>query len=72
MPVRATVSALAESPHAAEVSAICGATLLREFFTKALHAKNVVDIQVAAGAALQDLDELQGLAKYEEPLEGAA
>jgi hypothetical protein len=69
---RTTMKALADSPEAMEVSAVWAVTILRAFFNKALQATSIVDIQVAAGAALQDLDELQGLARYEEPLEGAA
>lgn len=66
---RTTVRVLSESPDAMEVSGVWAITVLRSFLYAALGAGDIVDIQIAAGAALQDLDELQGVASYEEPLE---
>ena len=69
---RSTVRALSENPEAMNVSGVWTVTVLRSFFYKVLGAQDIVDIQVAAGAALQDLDELQGIATYCEPLEEQA
>lgn len=69
---RTAIRALSENPQAAEVSAVWMVTMLRSFFNRAMQAEDIVGIRVAAGAALQDLDEFEGIATYEEPLEGAA
>ena len=63
---RSTIKALADSPEAVEASGMWAVAVTRSFFYKVMAARNIVDIQVAAGAALQDLDELQGIANYEE------
>jgi hypothetical protein len=42
------------------------ATVLRSFFDSVLGARDIVDIQIAAGAALQDLDEQAGIGQYGE------
>ena len=64
---RSTIKALADYPQSAEVSGVWAIAVLRSFFHRVTQAQDIVDIQIAAGAALQDLDELQGIAEYEEP-----
>ena len=46
--------------------------ILRDLLERVLGSRDHADIQIAAGAALQDLDELEGIAQYEEPIEAAA
>jgi hypothetical protein len=45
--------------------------MFRSFLNRLLGAQNLVDIQIAAGAALQDLDEMEGRAVYGQRLEGS-
>lgn len=66
---KATMRALSENPEAVEVSGMWAVTVLRSFLYKVQNARDIVEVQIAAGAALQDLDELQGLAQYGELLE---
>lgn len=69
---KTTIRVISENPEAPEVAGVWAVTILRSFFYRASQSRDIVDIQIAAGAALQDLDELQGFARYEEPMEGLA
>lgn len=68
IPARSTARVMSENPEAVEMSGVWAVAVLRSFFYKVLASCDMVDVRVAAGAALQDLDELQGLATYEEEL----
>lgn len=69
---RSTMRVLADNPQAMEVAGLWAVTVIRSFLGAVTEATSIVDIQVAAGAALQDLDELQGIAQYGEFLEEQA
>ena len=69
---RTTARLICENPDAMDASGLWAVTVLRSFLYAVLGSSDIVDIHVAAGAALQDLDELQGIAQYEEPAEGSA
>jgi len=49
-----------------EASGLWALTMYRSFLYRLLEARDIVDIQIAAGAALQDLDEWAGVGQYEE------
>ena len=63
---RTTIKAALESPEATEASVTYMVVMMRSFLLRLLGARNLVDVQIAAGAALQDLDEWAGNGQYEE------
>lgn len=66
---KTTLRLLSENPEAPEAAGLWAVTVMRAFFYRVSNARDIVEIQIAAGAALQDLDELQGLATYGEMIE---
>lgn len=65
--MRTAANVFSDNPEAMEVSTLWFATMLRAFLHRLNEAGDMVDVQVAAGAALQDLDELEGKALYGDP-----
>ena len=58
---RSTTRAITENPEGAEVSVMWSVVMFRSFLYRLLGARDIVDIQIAAGAALQDLEEWAGV-----------
>lgn len=64
---KTTTRTLLENQDAVGVSGTWAATVVRSFLDRLLHARDIVDVQIAAGAALQDLDEWAGTGQRGEP-----